>query len=169
MKTLNPCCFTNDSCGFQFPDHIRQFLHLWVLMSKPFLLMSQVVSTLGIWRGGFSRRTLETQNHLWKHTVKEKQHFNPWTLLFYIFTAEGFLVNVNKREKRGGEKRWIWRGESVAGRAEEVARKLWVEDSEEEEAEEEWGMNNMDMEDKTDVTDVNVGEPFAVIPRTNLS
>lgn len=39
-------CFTNEGSGFQFPNHILQVPHLWVLVSKPLLLMRQVISTL---------------------------------------------------------------------------------------------------------------------------
>lgn len=49
-EKMNAFCFTNDSCGFHFPNYILQFLHLWVLLSKPLLLMSQVIPTLRIWR-----------------------------------------------------------------------------------------------------------------------
>lgn len=37
---------TNDGGGLQFSNHILQFLHLRVLVSKPLLLVSQMFSAL---------------------------------------------------------------------------------------------------------------------------
>lgn len=48
--------FTDDGSRFQLPNHVLQLLHLRVLMSKPLLLMSQLLSTLRVGRGGGHER-----------------------------------------------------------------------------------------------------------------
>lgn len=149
----NACWFTDDSCGFQLLDHILQFLHLWVLMSKPFLFVSQVVSTL---------RNLERMKDLRNETICGNTRY--WEQNYFMlkvvvisppFSTKGTLFSLQLSEKkelkREEEERWDGRKREERTMLVERKRNEKVRRRAQRGEEEAEGMNNMDIVDKTDV------------------
>lgn len=111
---------TYDGCGLQFPNHILQFLHLRVLVSKPLLLVSQMFSALMSWRqddhAGDQKKTL---NHRWK------QQTCWWSTCFFPppcwKNVEASPSSLEKHRRECAEDRWDGRvrGAPLAEKKEE--------------------------------------------------